>query len=132
MTEIQKLRKAADAYVTEQGIEHSGGIVEAAFEAGAAWNRRAVSPSPVVVKPLEEMDDEDRTPTPAGYDEAIWRKADEAHHATALVADDVECVKIIYAALEAALPHIKGEQEPVQDAIAELRAALSEGGETKR
>lgn len=28
---------AADAYVAENGIEHSGGIIEAAFEAGANW-----------------------------------------------------------------------------------------------
>lgn len=45
------------------------------------------------------MDDEDRTPTPAGFDDALWRKADEVHHAMALVARDQECVKIIYAAL---------------------------------
>ena len=30
---------AADAYVAEKGIEHSGGIIEAAFEAGARWGR---------------------------------------------------------------------------------------------
>lgn len=45
------------------------------------------------------MGDEDRTPMPIGFDEAIWRKADEVHHAMALVARDQECVKIIYAAL---------------------------------
>lgn len=45
------------------------------------------------------MDDEDRTPMPAGFDDALWRKADEVHHAIALVARDQECVKIIYAAL---------------------------------
>ncbi len=28
---------AADAYVAEQGIEHSGGLIERAFEAGATW-----------------------------------------------------------------------------------------------
>lgn len=47
------------------------------------------------------MDDEDRTPMPQGFDEGIWRKADEVFHATALVADDSECVRIIYAALAA-------------------------------
>ncbi|UYE95899.1 hypothetical protein KNLIENLN_00087 [Sinorhizobium phage NV1.1.1] len=31
------LQLAADAYVAEKGIEHSGGIVENAFEAGARW-----------------------------------------------------------------------------------------------
>lgn len=31
------LRGAADAYVAKQGIEHSGGIIESAFEAGARW-----------------------------------------------------------------------------------------------
>ncbi|UYE95825.1 hypothetical protein KNLIENLN_00012 [Sinorhizobium phage NV1.1.1] len=36
-----KLRGAADAYVAEQGIEHSGGIVERAFEAGALWVLKA-------------------------------------------------------------------------------------------
>lgn len=45
------------------------------------------------------MGDEDRTPIPIGFDEALWRKADEVHHAMALVARDQECVKIIYAAL---------------------------------
>lgn len=48
------------------------------------------------------MDDEDRTPVPEGYDVAAWRKADEVYHAMALVADDTECVKIIYAAIAAA------------------------------
>lgn len=46
-----------------------------------------------------EMDEEDRAPTPKGMDEKIWRKADEIFHATALVANDSECVKIIYAGL---------------------------------
>jgi len=50
-------------------------------------------------EPVATMDDEDRTPTPEGFDEALWRKADEVFHSTALVADDVECVKIVYAAL---------------------------------
>ena len=45
------------------------------------------------------MDDDDRTPVPEGYDAEQWRKADEVHHAMALVADDAECVKILYAAL---------------------------------
>lgn len=31
------VRKAADAYVAETGIEYSGGIIETAFEAGARW-----------------------------------------------------------------------------------------------
>lgn len=45
------------------------------------------------------MDEEDRTPVPEGYDVARWRRADELHHAMALVAKDEECVKILYAAL---------------------------------
>lgn len=36
---------------------------------------------------------------PDGYDAALWQKADELHHAMALVARDEECVKILYAAL---------------------------------
>lgn len=31
------VEQAADAYVAEKGIEHSGGIIEASFEAGARW-----------------------------------------------------------------------------------------------
>lgn len=46
-----------------------------------------------------EMDDEDRTQMPDGFDANIWRKADKIHHAMALVASDVECVKIVYSAL---------------------------------
>ncbi|TDX72628.1 hypothetical protein EDE05_12849 [Neorhizobium sp. R1-B] len=38
---VHQMRGAADAYVAEQGIEHSGGIIEAAFEAGALWASRA-------------------------------------------------------------------------------------------
>lgn len=45
------------------------------------------------------MYEEERTPLPAGYDEGLWRKADELHHATALVANDAECVKLLYAEL---------------------------------
>lgn len=45
------------------------------------------------------MDDEGRTPMPDGFDDALWRKADEVHHDMALVARDQECVKIIYDAL---------------------------------
>lgn len=59
------------------------------------------------------MDDEDRTPMPAGFDDALWRKADEVHHAMALVARDQECVKIIYAALST------HKAEPVKTAPAE-------------
>lgn len=32
-----RVRQASDAYVAEHGIEHSGGIIEQAFEAGARW-----------------------------------------------------------------------------------------------
>lgn len=53
----------------------------------------------VPVADLMAMDDEDRTPMPDGYDAALWQKADELHHAMALVARDEECVKILYAAL---------------------------------
>lgn len=38
---VPNISSAADAYVAEKGIEHSGGIVEAAFEAGARWSARA-------------------------------------------------------------------------------------------
>ncbi len=61
--------------------------------------RDEIAPSPATN--VVGMDDEDRTPVPEGFDAAKWQKADEVFHATALVADDSECVKIIYAALEA-------------------------------
>lgn len=32
-----RVSQAADAYVAEQGIEHSGGLIERAFQAGATW-----------------------------------------------------------------------------------------------
>ena len=35
--EVKAVALAADAYVAESGIEHSGGIIESAFEAGARW-----------------------------------------------------------------------------------------------
>jgi hypothetical protein len=57
----------------------------------------AVSSAPV--SNLMGMEEEDRTPVPDGYDASTWQKADEVHHAMALVADDTECVKILYAAL---------------------------------
>lgn len=34
----QGIREAAEAYVAENGFEHSGGIIESAFEAGAWWS----------------------------------------------------------------------------------------------
>jgi hypothetical protein len=34
---LESPETAADAYVAENGIEHSGGIIEVAFEAGARW-----------------------------------------------------------------------------------------------
>lgn len=52
------------------------------------------APAPHVV-----INEEDRTPVPEGYDATLWQKADEVCHAMALVADDTECVKIVYAAL---------------------------------
>lgn len=55
--------------------------------------------NPAPATHLVGMDEEDRTPVPEGFDAEQWRKADEVHHAMALIADDKECVKIIYAAL---------------------------------
>jgi hypothetical protein len=66
---------------------------------------------------MKHMDEEDRTPMPQGFDEKIWRKADEMHHAMALVAKDEECVKIIYAALAAAAP-----TDTERKAVADLTA----------
>ena len=37
-THVPGVLEAADTYVVEQGIEHSGGIIERAFEAGALWS----------------------------------------------------------------------------------------------
>ncbi|NTE87258.1 hypothetical protein [Agrobacterium rubi] len=61
--------------------------------------RAALEAALSAVETVETMDEEDRTPMPAGLDPALWQKADEIHHAMALVAHDQECVKIIYAAL---------------------------------
>ncbi len=76
------------------------------------------------------MDDEDRTPMPAGFDDALWRKADEVHHDMALVARDQECVKIIYAALST------HNAEPVKTApavaVKALRDTLEWYGEQAR
>lgn len=68
------------------------------------------------------MDEEDRTPMPEGFDEKIWRKADEVFHATALVANDADCVKIIYAALAA--PASVEPVEALRKEIDRLRGAL--------
>ena len=40
------LAQAAERYVSEGGFEHSGGIIEAAFEAGAQWASRAALSAP--------------------------------------------------------------------------------------
>jgi hypothetical protein len=76
---------------------------------------------------LAEMDDEDRTPTPDGLDEAIWRKADEVFHATSLVADDTACVRTIYDAL-ALVPHPQEGGKEAGEAVAyqhRVRTAMS-------
>lgn len=49
------MRGAADAYVTEQAIEHSGGIIERAFEAGARWSARRSLPDGFTRKEIEDM-----------------------------------------------------------------------------
>ncbi|QIG74537.1 hypothetical protein EVC10_029 [Rhizobium phage RHph_Y25] len=49
------VRGAADAYVAEQGIEHSGGIIERAFEAGALWARLRSLPEGFTRKEIEDM-----------------------------------------------------------------------------
>ncbi|MGR9056101.1 hypothetical protein ACU8NH_09345 [Rhizobium leguminosarum] len=54
-TAVADLRKAADAYVSETGIEHSGGIIEAAFEAGAGWARFRYLPSGFSRREIEDM-----------------------------------------------------------------------------
>lgn len=43
-----KLSKAAENYVSEGGFEHSGGIIEAAFEAGALWASLAPTTPPAL------------------------------------------------------------------------------------
>lgn len=65
---------------------------------------RAALSTVTIAEPQTFMDEEDRTPVPDGFDIARWRRADEVHHAMALVASDQECVKIIYAALTATQP----------------------------
>lgn len=52
---LSQVRVAAEAYVAEQGIEHSGGIIEQAFEAGAAWARLRSLPEEFGRKEIEEM-----------------------------------------------------------------------------
>jgi hypothetical protein len=52
---------AAEMYVSEKGFEHSGGIIEKAFEAGARWALQGGKPTSgnelnVSVKPLEWFD----------------------------------------------------------------------------
>jgi hypothetical protein len=49
------LRSAADAYVAEQGIEHSGGIIEQAFEAGARWAHPRELPEGFRRQEIEDM-----------------------------------------------------------------------------
>lgn len=64
-----------------------------------------------------EMDEEDRTPVPAGYNAALWRKADEVFNDMALVADDTKCLKILYEALvQAPAPHVTGRWLPIAQA----------------
>lgn len=40
---MKKVREAANAYVAENGFEHSGGVIEIAFEAGARWATECLS-----------------------------------------------------------------------------------------
>ncbi len=40
---MKKVREAANAYVAESGFEHSGGVIETAFEAGACWATECLS-----------------------------------------------------------------------------------------
>lgn len=80
-------------------MEHnaSNGLIPLDRLSTSAQGQDAASQAPT--PSLMGMDDEDQTPLPEGYDAALWQKADEVHHAMALVANDTECVKILYAAL---------------------------------
>jgi hypothetical protein len=49
------LRGAADAYVAEHGVEHSGGIIERAFEAGVLWARLRSLPEGFTRQEIEDM-----------------------------------------------------------------------------
>lgn len=69
-------------------------------EGGTLYIRADLVGNPAPAQNLAGMEDEDRTPVPDGYDAVLWQKADEVHHAMALVARDEECVKILYAALK--------------------------------
>ncbi|WP_018900372.1 hypothetical protein [Rhizobium sp. 2MFCol3.1] len=93
-----------------------------------AYKRQAFAFAHLLPAPAEHvvgMDEEDRTPAPEGYDAAQWRKADEVHHATALVANDPECVKIIYAALASAVRDGVGEALQIAGDQARLMADLA-------
>lgn len=87
MVTDEMVEKASEIYALRTGAADKPAL-RAALEAALSTDAEPVS-----------MHDEDRTPMPAGFDEALWRKADEVHHAMALVARDQECVRIIYAAL---------------------------------
>jgi len=71
------------------------------------------------------MDEEDRTPVPTGYDAEQWRKADEVHHATALVADDAACVGIIYEALSSQRLEIAKLRQALEDILLYANDTLS-------
>ncbi|MDR9813059.1 hypothetical protein [Rhizobium hidalgonense] len=49
------VRDAADAYVAEQGVEYSGGIIERAFEAGARWATLRSLPEGFRRQEIEDM-----------------------------------------------------------------------------
>lgn len=46
---------AADTYVAEKGFEHSGGIIEAAFEAGALWAKLRSLPEGFTRQEIKDM-----------------------------------------------------------------------------
>lgn len=114
--DVEEIRETKLATITapDNGTEKE--VLAALLECAEAWVPEARIIGNVragdiarVVRPLlssaldadmvTSMEDEDRTPMPAGLDPVLWKKADEVHHAMALVARDQECVKIIYAAL---------------------------------
>lgn len=42
------------------------------------------------------IDEDERSPVPDGYNVEQWRKADELFHVMSLIADDIQCINILY------------------------------------
>ena len=120
-----RIAKAADEYVASTGIPHSGGHLEAAFEAGAKW---ASEPQPTPCECTKVSQDETCL---VGYPSLLCEVCGGKGHLPDVKLDGPELWEIVFGVNSDAASEITDEQydriaKAINDVfITPLRASLS-------